>query len=73
MTTLQCYYCKKFIFAKIKEISSEHNIKYILDGTNFNELDDYKPGLKALEELNIISPLKNAKLTKEEMGRCQVN
>ena len=50
---LRCYYCKKFIFTKIKEIASEHNIKYILDGTNFSDLDDYRPGLKALEELNI--------------------
>ena len=64
---LRCYHCKKFIFSKIKEIASEHNIKYILDGTNLSDLDDYRPGLKALEELNIVSPLKNAKLTKEEI------
>ena len=64
---LRCYYCKKFIFNKIKEIASEHNIKYILDGTNLSDLDDYRPGLKALEELEIISPLKNSKLTKEEI------
>ena len=64
---LRCYYCKKFIFTKIKEIASEHNIKYILDGTNLSDLDDYRPGLKALEELNIVSPLKNAKLTKDEI------
>ena len=64
---LRCYHCKKFVFSKIKEIASEHNIKYILDGTNLSDLDDYRPGLKALEELNIVSPLKNAKLTKEEI------
>ena len=64
---LRCYHCKKFIFTKIKEIASEHNIKYILDGTNLSDLDDYRPGLKVLEELNIISPLKDAKLTKNEI------
>lgn len=64
---LRCYHCKKFIFTKIKEIASEHNIKYILDGTNLSDLGDYRPGLKALEELNIVSPLKNAKLTKDEI------
>lgn len=64
---LRCYHCKKFIFSKIKEIASEHNIKYILDGTNLSDLDDYRPGLKVLEELNIISPLKDAKLTKNEI------
>ena len=51
---LRCYYCKKIVFDKIKEIASEHNIKYILDGTNLSDLDDYRPGLKVLEELNII-------------------
>ncbi|MEG0856677.1 MAG: ATP-dependent sacrificial sulfur transferase LarE [Terrisporobacter sp.] len=64
---LRCYYCKKFIFSTIKEIASEHNIKYILDGTNLSDLDDYRPGLKALEEINVVSPLKNSKLTKEEI------
>ena len=64
---LRCYYCKKIVFAKIKEIASEHNIKYILDGTNLSDLDDYRPGLKALEELNVVSPLKDSGLTKEEI------
>ena len=64
---LRCYYCKKFIFSKIKEIANEHNIKYILDGTNLSDLCDYRPGIKALEELNIISPLKNSKLSKDEI------
>ncbi len=64
---LRCYHCKKFIFSKIKEIASEHNIKYILDGTNLSDLDDYRPGLKVLEELNIVSPLKNAGLTKDDI------
>ena len=63
----RCYHCKKFVFTKIKEIASEHNIKYILDGTNLSDLDDYRPGIKALEELEIVSPLKNAKLTKSEI------
>lgn len=64
---LRCYYCKKFIFSKIKEIANEHNIKYVLDGTNLSDLDDYRPGIKALEELSIISPLKDSKLTKDEI------
>ena len=64
---LRCYYCKKFIFSKIKEIASEHNIKYILDGTNLSDLDDYRPGLKALNELDIVSPLKDVQLTKDEI------
>ena len=66
---LRCYYCKKFIFSKIKEIASQHNIKYILDGTNLSDLDDYRPGIKALEELDIVSPLKNCGLTKDDIRK----
>lgn len=63
----RCYYCKKTVFEKIKSVAKEHNIKYVVDGTNLDDLGDYRPGLKALEELNIISPLKECNLTKEDI------
>ncbi len=63
----RCYYCKKAIFTNIKNIANENNIKYILDGTNLDDLGDYRPGLKALEELNIKSPLKDSLLTKDDI------
>ena len=63
----RCYYCKKELFSKLKEIAKKEKINYVLDGTNYDDLTDFRPGMKALRELNIISPLKDAKLTKEDI------
>ena len=65
----RCYHCKKEVFKTIKEIAAKHNIKYVLDGTNLDDLGDFRPGLKALEELDIISPLKECELTKEDIRK----
>ena len=63
----RCYHCKKEVFKVVKEIAAKHNIKYVLDGTNLDDLSDFRPGLKALEELDIISPLKECGLTKDDI------
>lgn len=63
----RCYHCKTMVFNTIKDIAKDNNIKYVLDGTNIDDLSDYRPGLKALDELKIISPLKECKLTKEDI------
>ncbi len=63
----RCYHCKKYVFNTIKKIAKDNNIEYVLDGTNIDDLGDYRPGLKALEELNIISPLKECNLTKKDI------
>jgi len=65
----RCYFCKHELFSKIKKIASEYGIKYIADGSNIDDLDDYRPGMKALHELGVVSPLKEAGLTKEDI-RC---
>jgi len=63
----RCYYCKRELFSKLKEIAQKEGIKYILDGTNYDDLVDFRPGMKAMKELGIISPLQEAKLTKEDI------
>lgn len=63
----RCYHCKKNVFSTIKEVANKYNIDYVVDGTNLDDLGDFRPGLKALNELNIISPLKDCGLTKEEI------
>ncbi len=63
----RCYYCKRAVFSKVKEIANENNIKYIVDGTNLDDLSDYRPGLKAIEELSVVSPLKECGLTKDDI------
>jgi len=64
----RCYYCKKELFSRLKEIAKEENVNHVLDGTNYDDLDDYRPGMRALEELSIISPLADVKLTKMEIS-----
>ena len=63
----RCYLCKKALFEKIIEIARLNNIENIAEGSNVDDENDYRPGARALEELNIKSPLKYAGLTKEEI------
>ena len=63
----RCYFCKKELFSKIMEVARNNNMVFIADGSNVDDLDDYRPGLIALEELKIISPLKDAEMTKEDI------
>jgi len=63
--TLRCYHCKKEIFGTIKAIAKEHGITTIADGSNTDDLSDYRPGMKALKELSIVSPLLEAGLDKQ--------
>jgi len=63
----RCYYCKKELFTKIKQIAAHHGISHILDGSTMDDTFDYRPGLKALRELNIISPLMDVGFTKQEI------
>lgn len=57
----RCYICKKHLFEKIKQVAKENNINEIVEGSNLDDLKDYRPGLQAIEELKIKSPLKYAR------------
>jgi uncharacterized protein len=63
----RCYFCKKELFSKLKNIADAEDISYVLDGSNYEDTDDYRPGIKAAEELKIRSPLKEARLLKKEI------
>ncbi|MBR7060958.1 MAG: ATP-dependent sacrificial sulfur transferase LarE [Eubacterium sp.] len=63
----RCYFCKKALFSKIKEVANGIGISNIIEGTNFDDLSDFRPGMKAVKELNILSPLLRAELTKDEI------
>jgi uncharacterized protein len=64
---LRCYICKKDDFAPMIDIAREEGYNHVLDGSHAQDKDDYRPGLKALEELHIRSPLKEAGFVKEEI------
>ncbi len=63
----RCYLCKREIFSRILHSASKHNIPHVLEGSNLDDLLDYRPGLAALQELRIKSPLREAGLTKSEI------
>jgi uncharacterized protein len=63
----RCYYCKKIEFGNILQEAKKRGISTVLDGSNLDDLGDYRPGLKALSELQIFSPLREAGLTKQEI------
>lgn len=63
----RCYYCKHELFTKIKKIAEENNVKYIFDGSNADDMNDFRPGMKAARELGVISPLKEAGFTKDDI------
>lgn len=63
----RCYFCKKIEFTKIMEKAREHGVKTVFDGSNMDDLSDYRPGLQALAELKVVSPLREAQLTKNDI------
>jgi uncharacterized protein len=63
----RCYYCKQELFSRLKEMAVRRSIPFILDGSNFDDRIDYRPGAKAAKELGIRSPLREARLTKAEI------
>jgi len=65
----RCYLCKYELFSKIKEVAQKYNIKYIAEGSNIDDLGDYRPGMQAIKELGIISPLKDVELGKDAIRK----
>jgi len=63
----RCYICKKQIYQEMLRLAEENGYKAVLDGSNADDTGQYRPGLRALEELNIHSPLLEAGLGKEEI------
>ena len=65
----RCYRCKKYLFGELRKKAEELGVRTILEGTNEDDLHVYRPGIRAVHELGIISPLANAGFSKEEVRR----
>lgn len=63
----RCYYCKSTLFSLLKERAKEDGYFVIIDGTNASDDVSDRPGMKALEELSVKSPLREAGLTKTQI------
>ncbi|MBQ9708057.1 MAG: ATP-dependent sacrificial sulfur transferase LarE [Firmicutes bacterium] len=63
----RCYLCKKELFTEIGDVAKARGIKYIVEGSNIDDNGDYRPGLQAVAELGVKSPLRHAGLTKDDI------
>jgi uncharacterized protein len=65
--TDRCYHCKKALFTEMKDLARSQGLGAVLDGSTVTDLSDFRPGEKALAELGILSPLRQADLAKPEV------
>lgn len=66
----KCYHCKLSRFSDLVEIAHQRQIPRVLDGSNWDDLADFRPGSRAIQELKVRSPLQEAGLTKAEIREC---
>ncbi|MHA1371473.1 MAG: ATP-dependent sacrificial sulfur transferase LarE [Promethearchaeota archaeon] len=66
-TTSRCYFCKRRNFTTLKNMKARLGFDFVLEGSNVDDLSDHRPGLKALGELEICSPLRDAGFTKHDV------
>ena len=66
----KCYHCKKRIFSSILQEAEKRRVPLVFDGTNSDDAFDYRPGMKALRELGIVSPLQETGFTKNEIRKA---
>jgi len=65
----RCYYCKKELFKRLNAIKKRYGMKYVVDGTNLDDLKDIRHGSKAAEEEDVKRPLLEAKITKNDIRK----
>jgi len=63
----RCYYCKKEILSELKKIAEKSGLRYVIEGSNLDDLSDHRPGMQAVVEQGVRSPLKEAKLAKADI------
>jgi uncharacterized protein len=69
----RCYLCKKSLFVNLTEFAKNNDLKYVVDGTNADDLKVYRPGVKALGELGVVSPLAELGISKQEVREMAKN
>jgi uncharacterized protein len=65
--TSRCYFCKTHLFTKAREIAEQKGFIHVVEGSNVDDMDDFRPGRKACSEQGVKSPLLEAGLTKGEI------
>ncbi len=65
----RCYYCKRELFTKLTELLKRHHLNFIIDGSTCDDERDFRPGMRAVAEFRVRSPLKEAGFTKEDIKK----
>ncbi|MDO5037863.1 MAG: ATP-dependent sacrificial sulfur transferase LarE [Tissierellia bacterium] len=65
----RCYYCKKVLFTHLQSLARDRGMEVLFDGTNKDDESCYRPGMEAIKELKVLSPLRELGLSKEEIRR----
>ena len=65
----RCYLCKYELFSKFKAAAAKHHIQWMAEGSNADDVKDYRPGTQALKELGVVSPLREAGITKDAIRK----
>ena len=66
-TPERCYYCKKGLFSKLFELVKQYSLNYVIDGSNYDDESNFRPGMRAASEFSVKTPLKEAMFMKEEI------
>ncbi len=65
--TNRCYFCKTELFDELRRVAANEGLAWVVDGSNFDDLGDHRPGMQAGHERGVRSPLQEAELTKAEI------
>lgn len=66
-THQRCFFCKQELYGKLTEFAGREGLRVVIDGSNADDVDDFRPGLRAARDLGVRSPLQEAGLAKEEI------
>lgn len=66
-THQRCFFCKQELYGKLAEFAEREGLRVVIDGSNADDLDDFRPGLRAARDIGVRSPLQEAGLTKDEI------
>lgn len=66
-THQRCFFCKTELYGKLVDLAQTRHIAWVVDGSNADDLDDFRPGMRAARDLGVRSPLQEVGLTKSEI------
>ncbi|HYE13054.1 MAG TPA: ATP-dependent sacrificial sulfur transferase LarE [Pyrinomonadaceae bacterium] len=71
-TSDRCYFCKSELYSKLQPLARERGLAFVVDGSNTDDLGDYRPGREAARERGVRSPLVEAGISKEDVRRLSL-